>query len=292
MVSAMQSREFGFGMALTKAQLDDVNSKRNGEDYFDKDAATDVHGTTKKKNLQESPFVRMFEYGANKDGYWTGNHMIVQLEDCIDCLKVIHGDNYDFVFLFDHSSGHAKKRGDGLDITKMNKGFGGKPQRKTLIQQHDGYRGPYNHNHPHLVKVGEYQTLNYESPLDAERGPFDMNDAAKEERREDKLIPLKDSEVKPKTKMELVSDILETEFGKITGKVLLEKKRVKGLEVIAQDLNIEKTKLVTHKLKPGWWKKGKGLLQVLWERGWIDESKIGEYQVSRAEGDDGNIIED
>ena len=55
-----------------------------------------------------------------------------------------------------------------------------------------------------------------------------MNDIAREERMEDELAPLKNSEVKPKTKMELVLDILETEFGKIAGKVLLEKKRVNG----------------------------------------------------------------
>jgi hypothetical protein len=31
-------------------------------------------------------------------------------------------------------------------------------------------------------------------------------------------------------------------------------------------------------LIPGWAGKGKGLLQVLWERGWIDESKISQYK--------------
>ena len=31
-------------------------------------------------------------------------------------------------------------------------------------------------------------------------------------------------------------------------------------------------------MKPGWAGKGKGLLQVLWERGWIDESKIARYK--------------
>ncbi len=31
-------------------------------------------------------------------------------------------------------------------------------------------------------------------------------------------------------------------------------------------------------MKTGWAGKGKGLLQILWERGWIDESKISEYK--------------
>ena len=63
----------------------------------------DVNGTLKKKMLEESPFVQLFEYGANKEGYWTGNHMILQLEDCIDCLKSVYGDTYEFLFLFDHA---------------------------------------------------------------------------------------------------------------------------------------------------------------------------------------------
>ena len=46
--------------------------------------------------------------------------MIVQLEDCIDCLDVMYGDDYDFVFMFDHSSGHAKQQNNGLDAKKYN----------------------------------------------------------------------------------------------------------------------------------------------------------------------------
>ena len=71
----------------------------------------EVRGTTKKKPLTESPFLVKFEFGGS-NGYWNGNHMITQTEDCIDCLKVIYEDNFDFVFLFDHSSGHAKKRNE------------------------------------------------------------------------------------------------------------------------------------------------------------------------------------
>jgi hypothetical protein len=45
----------------------------------------EVNGNTKKMQLTESPFVHKFEFGGDK-GYWTGNHMILQVEDCIDCL--------------------------------------------------------------------------------------------------------------------------------------------------------------------------------------------------------------
>lgn len=53
MVSAMQSREFGWGMVLTADQLKDINAKRARDiEYYDKEASKDVLGTTKKKILQ------------------------------------------------------------------------------------------------------------------------------------------------------------------------------------------------------------------------------------------------
>ena len=72
--------------------------------------------------------MKTFDYGINQEGYWSYNHMITQLEDCIDCLKVLYG-GYDYVFFFDHSSGHSKKRREGLDVSDMNVLFGGKQER-------------------------------------------------------------------------------------------------------------------------------------------------------------------
>jgi len=60
-----------------------------------------------KKTLNCSPFVRTFEYGVDSDGYWSYNHMVLQLEDCVDLLKHLYPD-YDYLFLFDHFSGHDK----------------------------------------------------------------------------------------------------------------------------------------------------------------------------------------
>ena len=86
------------------------------------------------KNLTESPFLIMLDYGSNKDGYWTGNHMIFQFEDCIYCLRVLCGDRYKFVFLFDHISGHGKKQVNGKYATKMIKFHGRRLQHPTLIK--------------------------------------------------------------------------------------------------------------------------------------------------------------
>jgi hypothetical protein len=53
---------------------------------------------------------------------------------------------------------------------------------------------------------------------------------------------------------------------------------VRDLRKLASNLGICTTKTITHRLIPGWAGKGKGLLQVLWERGWIDKSKISQYK--------------
>jgi hypothetical protein len=86
MVSAFQSREFGWGMEIDDDQLAVINARRLGNDYFDAAAAMEVNRTSKKPPLTNSPFIKLFEFGG-RNGYWTGNHMILQTEDCIDCLQ-------------------------------------------------------------------------------------------------------------------------------------------------------------------------------------------------------------
>ena len=51
----------------------------------------------------------------------------------------------DFVFLFDHSSGHSKQRPDGLNEHRMNRLFGGKnaaSMQNTIIEHEKGYLEP------------------------------------------------------------------------------------------------------------------------------------------------------
>jgi hypothetical protein len=56
--------------------------------------------------------------------------MVLQMEDCIDVLHVLHGlDKYNYMLLFNHLSGHDKQQPDGLSGTKMTKYFGGRRQR-------------------------------------------------------------------------------------------------------------------------------------------------------------------
>jgi hypothetical protein len=109
-------------MEINYNQLKEINARRHGNDYFDVIAATKVNGTSMKPALMMSPFVRLFEFGE-RNGYWTGNHMILHTEDCIDCLKTIFESRYDFVFLFDHSSGHAQKKSRGPKCNFDDKGI-------------------------------------------------------------------------------------------------------------------------------------------------------------------------
>ncbi|KAK1743974.1 hypothetical protein QTG54_005571 [Skeletonema marinoi] len=240
MISGFQSRELGWGIPITKEQLVQINANRAREEYFDKEAALAVYGTTKKKPLESSPGIVKFPYGK-ENGCWTGRHMNLQTEDVIDVVKVTHGDTYEYVFLFDSSSGHAKKRGDGLDAKSMKKEWHSKPSgmRNVKMERKEGYLGP--HHDPSvraMVVIGQEQTMDFTSDLDKELGPFWLTAQQREEQRHDREVELP----------------LEQR-----------KRRVKQKS------------------------KGKGLLQVAYERGWIDKKNYKSYLVMKYD-DDGNLI--
>ncbi len=90
MISAFASRDSGFGMPVSSAQLDAINRLRYGTNYIDKVAAMSIHLTACKAPLKESPFVRSLLIGATKGGYWNSYHMVaIQLEDAVDCLRIL-----------------------------------------------------------------------------------------------------------------------------------------------------------------------------------------------------------
>ena len=98
MLSAFQSRETGFGLKLSSIQIGEINETRRNKNYVDVDAAIAINGQAMKKDLKDSPFVIYFELGANCEEYWTYNHMSIQFEDCVDCLKVVFSPPFDFAF--------------------------------------------------------------------------------------------------------------------------------------------------------------------------------------------------
>jgi hypothetical protein len=50
-------------------------------------------------------------------------------------------------------------------------------------------------------------------------------------------------------------------------------------------------KLKKTRVKKGWEGQPKGLLQVLWERGWIDEGRLDRYTMDPATDEDGEVLE-
>ena len=126
----------------------------------------------------------------------------MQLEDCIDCLKVVHPE-IDFVFLLDHSCGHDRQREDGLNVAKMSKSFGGKQrsQRDTTIKQEEGYLGPYLRQ----LNVGDIQKMNF-TPDDS--GPFWMTPEEKESSWHEITYAAK-KKIRKYTKKELEQKLLE-----------------------------------------------------------------------------------
>jgi len=158
MVSAYQSNVCGFGLPMTAEQLDAVNKDRVEHDTYvcGKFGAPQtlcrlggLPETDKKPLLKESPGVRIIHHGASKDGYWTFAHMMVQAEDYSDCLKVLY-PWCRFLDEYDNSRSHAVKKPDGLDASRMAKGFGGAqtPKRDSVMMA--GCLGP----HPAVVIRG------------------------------------------------------------------------------------------------------------------------------------------
>jgi hypothetical protein len=165
MVSAFTSRCFGFGFPTFENVKDKVNQNRRGKCYTDVKAAMRIHLTANKKDLEEDPFIRLFEYGNvdGKEGYWTYDHMVLQLEDVIDTLHAAFGNKFDVLFLFDHSCGHDKMRPDALNVAAMNVGFGGSASKMhpSKIEQLDGYLGTffYDDRKNEQLQVGDTQNF-------------------------------------------------------------------------------------------------------------------------------------
>ena len=92
MILSFISREHGLIQEWNDDTLHRINEIRQGARYADEEAAMEVHGSSLKPLLStgKSPFLTFFDYGKNKDGYWDYNHMVLQFEDVIDCLKIVH----------------------------------------------------------------------------------------------------------------------------------------------------------------------------------------------------------
>lgn len=125
MVSAIQCEDRGFGLPLdpdeTKAaaELAKVNEYRRAQG---------------RGALTETPGVRFFQYGKNREGYWGFAQFQEQMVDVLDFLEALH-PKHQIVLEVDWSQGHAKKTPGGLYVTDMtlNVGGAGDKMRDTFI---------------------------------------------------------------------------------------------------------------------------------------------------------------
>jgi hypothetical protein len=280
-ISGLQSRETGFGVTISQMQLDEMNDTRHDQTYIDVDAALAIHGQALKKDLKQSPFVVYFELGSNNEGYWTYNHMAIQFEDCVDCLKVLF-PQFDFAFIFDHSQGHAKKLTNGLDAYSMNRGFGGvQPKmRESTIMAEDGYLGM----HERTVDVGGTQSFVFQ-PGDA--GPFWMTTQERELNRHDRVLPALPGH--PRTRNKTISE-LKAELEPFNILNARRSYRLLELQELARVHGVD-VKIIKTREKKGWQGQAKGLLQVLWERGWIDEGNLERYTMDPETDANGEVVD-
>ena len=289
MLSAFQSREFGFGFRkLTESELESINMKRLSDvTYKDVEAAIKLgikHGKKMPLSNEGSRFVVKFQYGASFEGYWSYEHMVIQLEDIVDILTVLH-PHYQFVFLFDHSCGHDRQQEDGLNANRVIKGYGGSSptQRASKIAQAEGYLGP--HEHDKRLQVHQIQSMVFER---GDVGPCWMTPDEQERNKYDVI----EGEVeKTRNKDELITHLSANNLP-ITG-TKTELQSLCGIHGIP-------TRKLVSKVKEGWWGKqgdstgrSKGSFQILWERGWIDPLKsYSDYTLDGKKNNHGNIMKE
>ena len=263
MISAFTCRELGFAHTIPDDILKIVNRKRAKTKYSDESAATKLFGTPTKTSLTTSPFIRQLEYGQNKEGYWTYDHMVIQLEDCIDVLQTQFPD-FDFIFLVDHSNGHDRLQPDGLNLNKISVRYGGKQpiMRNTKLTSPNLF-GPF-HTKEYALQLGDTQIMQFS---DTDPGPCYYNDHERSTKRHDRNTGKK--RVRNMVKHNLIEALKSIGIADPKGN----RKKLQDLTI----LHNLPTKYEETVIDEGWVGKPKGALQILFERGWVDPQKLGEY---------------
>ena len=239
-----------------------MSFRNKQEHYSDKDAAKTKLNTSKKPKLHSTPFVRELDYGANCDGYWSYKSMVLQMEDCIDCLKFLFPE-FDFLFLVDHSNSHNHLQPDGLNINKINIYHGGKQPIMHDSKISAEMLGPF-HTPESTLQPGMLQCMQYD---DTDIGPCYLSE------RERMIYHFDINKGQKRTrdlnKAELVTLLESTGHSDAKGtKTRLQQK--------CETLGIN-TKVTEDVVTEGWKLKPKGSFQILFKRGWINPACISMY---------------
>jgi hypothetical protein len=280
-----------------------------------------------ENDMSTSPFLYMFRFGQAHEGYWTHHHMKLQFEDVIDCLKVML-PGHDIVAIFDQSSGHTAKRSNALNAATMNVNFGGKAanMRSTVLTKKDigpyqhvlkagdtqhlqfpnaedceGRDGPFTMDIPtrlaHKLDCPEPVTQEKERTLKeikeelVSKGVLEQSASRlsktrvfelAEQHGVSKMKLVSNIKTREKYNHELVEDI--TRSG-----TRLENRTYRKPELLETANRLQIPTTVSEcKMVEGWAGKSKGLLQVLWETGWIDEFQLAKYIKNGKRGRDFN----
>lgn len=227
MVSAFFCEVRGFGLRLTKPEIDIINATRR-----ERSLAT---GRPLRKDIEydSSPGLIFFEYGngKGKQGYWDGAKFQEQVIDFLDVLEILY-PNMQVLIEVDHSSGHLKEQSDGLMVNAMGVNWGGKtlPKRDSVMEE--GCLGP---NPPDIngrrLTIGATQRMIFE---DGDPQPF--NDL--------KALP----NDRPMTPAEVTKE--------------KEKRQKKAQRSLTKEVNEDEEVVEAPFIIPGYIGKNKGILQV------------------------------
>ena len=136
--------------------------------------------------------------------------MIMQVEDCIDCLKVINKDKYQYLFLFDHSNGHDCTAPDALKADAMRKHYGGKqPRMRNTVIQNNNFLGP--HQPQCKLQVGQIQYMTFK---ENDTGPDYLTPQQRLEQRFDRVTGTKTIKL---TKPQLIIKLKEKGVSNLKG---------------------------------------------------------------------------
>ena len=277
---------FGYTTKISPEAIARMIDLRAGKQYNDKSSALEILHTTHKKTFLDEKEVQerlciIFKHGKNREGYWNYAHTAVQFEDVTDILQGMF-PGHDLEFFFDQSSGHKKGREGGLNVNVMRKGFSSSQPPMRDSQLTENCLGPRTRR----CQPGDVFSFSFPpSPALLRDGPFYLSDAQKEAKRVKK--PKGPPTLRPKKKAELQADLRNAgaQLGNRGFRLpeLVEMARERGIPVQVEEVEME----------DGWEGAPKGMFQVLWERGWIDETNLGKYKAKPGKNDvdeDGNIL--
>jgi hypothetical protein len=149
MLSALQSRETGFGVHISRIQMEEINDTCRGRNYSGLDAAIAIHGQVVKKDLEQSPFVLSFELGMNNEGYWTYNHTSIQSSRYFSRRLTSH--------FYSIIRRDMQRSLWVVWMHIMNRDYGGAQpmMRESKIKEHDCYLG----SNAQTLDVGDTQSF-------------------------------------------------------------------------------------------------------------------------------------